>query len=33
MPRNLASTLNQENTVTAALGLNDMVNGMATQEE
>jgi hypothetical protein len=33
MPPNLASTLNQEHTVTVVLGLTDMENAMATQEE
>jgi hypothetical protein len=32
-PKNLASTLNQEHTITAVLGLNNMANAMATQEE
>jgi hypothetical protein len=32
-PTNLASTLNQEHTVTAVLGLTDMTNAMATQKE
>jgi hypothetical protein len=32
-PTNLASTLNQEHTITAVLGLTDMANAMATKEE
>jgi hypothetical protein len=32
-PTNLASTLNQEKKITAVLGLTDMANAMATQEE
>jgi hypothetical protein len=32
-PKNLANTLNQEHTITAVLGLTDMANAMATQEE
>jgi hypothetical protein len=32
-PTNLASTLNREHTITAVLGLTDMANAMATQEE
>jgi hypothetical protein len=32
-PTNLASTLNQEPMITAVLGLTDMANTMATQEE
>jgi hypothetical protein len=33
MPTNLESTLNQEQPVTAILGLTGMANAMATQEE
>jgi hypothetical protein len=32
-PTNLAITLNQEHAITAILGLTDMENAMATQEE
>jgi hypothetical protein len=32
-PTNLENTLNQEHTITAVLGLTDMANAMATQEE
>jgi hypothetical protein len=32
-PTNLANTLNQEHTITAVLGLANMANAMATQEE
>jgi hypothetical protein len=31
--KKLANTLNQEHTITAVLGLTDMANAMATQEE
>jgi hypothetical protein len=33
MPKKLASTLNQEHTITAVLGLTDVANAMATQEK
>jgi hypothetical protein len=33
MPTNLASTLHEEHSITAVLGLTDMANCMATQEE
>jgi hypothetical protein len=33
MPTNLASTLDQEHTATDVLGITDMANSMATQEE
>jgi hypothetical protein len=33
MPTKLTSTLNQEHMITAILGLTDMLNAMATQEQ